>query len=106
MASDSATRCSSNGQFLVSSISLVNSCEPMPTHMAPALNQAVRLSSFGSTPPVIISCNPGTTGIIDDIKPGPSTDPGNTLITSAPFSLAVTISVSVAQPGNHSTLLR
>src|SRR5690606_41978439 len=78
----SATFSFSNDQFLFAIISFVNNCDPMPTHMTPALNQALRFCSVGSTPPVGMICNPGTTGIIADTNPGPNTEPGNTLMTA------------------------
>src|SRR5689334_1879896 len=93
------TLCCKSVQSLFSKIPLVNNNDPNPTHIAPDLNQAVKLSSFGSTPPVIINLRSGKTGSIEETKPGPNTDPGKIFIISAPCSLAVTISVSVAQPG-------
>src|SRR5688572_18011101 len=95
----SDTRCCNAGHSFFSRISLVNNCDPNPTHVAPALNHDDKLASVGSTPPVIIRLSPGTTGVMADTKPGPSTDPGNILMMSAPFSFAVTISVNVAHPG-------
>src|SRR5690606_26349573 len=88
-------------QSFLAMISFVNNCEPIPTHITPALNHPFRFCSVGSTPPVGMSCKPGTTGIMADTKPGPSTEPGKILMTSAPWSLPATISVSVAQPGAH-----
>src|SRR5258706_11630944 len=73
----------------------------MPTQNAPARNQAERFFSSGSTPPVGINFIFGKIGKTDETKPGPSTDPGKTLIISAPLSEAITISVMVAQPGIH-----
>ena len=61
----------------------------MPTQVAPASNHCVRFFSVGSTPPVIINCNPETTGIMDETNPGPKTEPGNIFITPAPCSFAV-----------------
>src|ERR1700750_958999 len=86
-------------------MSFENNCDPIPTQVAPARNHAPRLSRVGSTPPVIIKTRSGTTGIIDLTNSGPKTEPGNILITPAPFSFAVTASVNVAQPGIQSLSL-
>src|SRR5690606_23735569 len=47
------------------------SCEPIPTHTAPAENQAPRLSRVGDTPPVGITSVQGWGPLIALTNPGP-----------------------------------
>src|SRR5688572_22381360 len=91
--------CSSSFHFFSLTIAALKSCEPIPTQCTPDLNHAERFFSLGSTPPVGISLICGTTGLTADTNPGPSTDPGKSLISGAPLSCAVTISVNVPHPG-------
>src|SRR6266511_2678801 len=71
--------------------------EPTPTATAPARIQSPALST--DTPPVGISLTCGNGARTSFRKAGPSAVAGNTLITSAPPSQAVRISVGVKHPG-------
>src|SRR5512145_2372275 len=83
------------------------SCEPIPTQAAPALNQAHRLSSVGSTPPVGMILVHGIGPFTASTKPGPPTWlPGKTLTISAPSSSAREISETEPHPGDQRILRR
>src|SRR5574344_2597357 len=80
--------------------SLGKSFEPMPTQVTPALNQAVRFSSVGSTAPVAMISDQGIGAFIFFTKEGPPTLPaGKILQRSQPASCAKPISETEPQPG-------
>ncbi len=104
IANVSATRCSSSGQFFVSRISFVKSCDPIPTQTTPALNQADKFASVGFYAAGGHELKSGHYRHYRRYDPGPNTEPGKILVIVAPWSLALTISVRVAQPGIQSVL--
>ena len=76
------------------------SLEPIPTQKTPALNQAERFSSVGSTAPVTIICAQGSGAFTFLTKDGPPTFPaGKTFTRSQPASWALPISVTEPHPG-------
>src|SRR5687768_11949807 len=78
----------------------------MPTQCTPALNQAVKLPSSGSTSPLGIILVQGQGPLTALTNSGPPTCfPGNILTTSAPSSSALEISVTEPQPGDHKIFL-
>src|SRR5512133_1073860 len=82
------------------------SCDPIPQHIAPALNHSVRLASVGSTPPVGIICVHGIGPFTAATNFGPPTcDPGNIFTISAPSDSALDISEADPQPGDQRIFL-
>ena len=87
-------------QSLAAMASLGNRLEPIPTQVTPALNQADKFSSVGSTAPVAIIIDHGIGALIFLTKEGPPTFPaGNTLHKSHPTSCANPISETDPHPG-------
>ena len=86
-------------QLLEAMASGGNRLDPIPTHVAPASNQAFRFASSGLTPPVTITCDHGIGALSALTKPGPSTSPGKTLQISQPNSCAYPTSDTDPQPG-------
>ena len=76
-----------------------NNWDPIPTAAAPAPNQALKLSLFGSTPPVTMILVVGIGPLMALTKPGPTTLPGKILTYFAPKISAFRISVKVIVPG-------
>ena len=69
-------------------ISLGNKLLPIPTQVAPALNQLDKFSSDGFTPPVTRIFVHGIGAFTPFTKAGPKTSPGKTLHTSQPACCA------------------
>ena len=80
--------------------SLGKSLDPIPTQVTPALNQADRFSSVGSTAPVAMIRVHGMGAFMFLTNEGPPTFPaGNILQRSQPVSWAKPISDTEPQPG-------
>ena len=88
-------------------ISFGNSLEPMPTQVTPALNQADRFSSVGSTAPVAMIIDQGIGALMFFTNDGPPTFPaGKILHRSQPTSWAKPISETEPHPGVYGTKRR